>query len=215
MQLPQNKQDRQKVLALIGIGVAAALYGVWAGIYSPMVTKKTDAINRIADLEDKIEKAERQIRRIPLVERELASVMTNLVIWSETHLLHPRLGNYLLPVREWLGAQARALDIETIQVDEVGLLAVPRGAQSPANPAMQFYAVRVSSFCGYEDLRQWFLTIDRENPMVAIGNVMITASPDNPLRHQVSFEAHFPVWTDPEYGEQLKAEFAALEAETK
>lgn len=214
MQLPQNKKEGQKVLDLIAIGVVVAvLYGgVWVGVYSPI---RKAALIEIADLENKIETAERQIGRIPLLERDLKDVLTNLIARSEHEMLQPRLGNYLLPVREWLGEQARALDIEAIQVDEVGLLAVPRGAQRPASPGMQFYAVRVTSFCGYEDLRQWFLTIERENPMVAIGNVMIAARPDNPLQHQASFEAHFPVWTDPGYGEQLKEALAALEAETK
>ncbi len=212
MQLPQNKKERQKILGLIAVGVVAVLYGIWAGIYSPIKEKKEAAMSRIVELEDKIMKAERQIRRIPLAERELQEVMTNLVAKSGAYMLYPRLGNYLLPVREKLGGLSARHGISALQVDEISLVALPRGAQSPVNPAMQLYGVRVSAECGYEDLRQWFSTMEEENPLVSIGNIVITARPGNPLQHQVTFELYFPVWTDPDYDEQLREDLAALEA---
>ncbi len=215
MQLPQNKQDRQKVIALIGVGVAAVLYGVWAGIYSPIIKKKAEAIDRIAKLEDDIAKAERQIRRMPLVERELMVVMTNLAAWSNAHILYPRLGNYLLPVREWMAEMADPMAIGSIQVDEVNLFGLPKGSMSPANPVMQIYSVRVSTFCGYDELSKLFAVIEEHNPLIAIGNVMITARPGDPLNHQISFELHLPVWTDPGYDDELNSELAALKVETE
>lgn len=211
MQLPQNKQERQKVLGLIAIGIAAVLYGVWAGLYSPLLNNKKDAIARIAELEDKIAKAERQIRRAPIVERELMEVLSGLAQLSSNHILYPRLGNYLLPVREWLSSKLQGIERENVQVDEIGLINLPRAGQGDGVPAMQLYAARVSVDSGFEDLRQFFSLFEEEHALLGVGNVMITARPGNPLKHQISFELHFPVWTTPDYHETLIADIVARE----
>lgn len=211
MQLPQNKADRQKVLALIGVGVLALLYGIWAGIYNPIQTKKKDALARISELQTNVDNAEAQISRIPRTEDELRTTLVKLMVWSDQHMLYPRLGNYLLPVRETLGLQAERLGLNPVQVDEIGLIAIPRGPKATGNAAMQIYAVRVSTTCSYEELRNWFSIIEQENPLVAAGNLMITAQRDYPLQHQVSFELHYPVWSSADYHNILRANLASLE----
>lgn len=214
MQLPQNKADRQKVLALIGVGVLALLYGIWAGIYNPLLSKKRDAEARIAELEASIGNAENQINRIPRTEDELRAALASLVTWSDGHMLYPRLGNYLLPVREKLGEQAEKLDLGPVQVDEIGLIALPRGAKASGTPSIQLYSVRVSVSCSYENLRAWLAIIEQDNLIVATGNLMITAQRNNPLQHQITFELHYPAWIDPDYQQQLSEDVASLEAIT-
>lgn len=214
MQLPQNKQDRQKALALIAVGIIAALYGLWAGVYQPVLAKKADAINQIADLQGKIENADRQIRRIPQLESDLREVLTNLAFRAENQMLYPRLGNnYLLPVREKLSGQANALGLETPQVDEIGLVLLPKGTNTPASQAVRLYAVRVTAVCSYEDLRKWFVRMENDNPTVAPGNVMITSRPEDPEMHQVTFEVHFPVWMDAYYGDLVQGDLANMDAQ--
>lgn len=208
MQLPANKQDRQKVLALIGLGVAALLYGLWAGLLKPLLNDRAALKEEIAALQNKLDKAERQIRRLPGIEKEYEEVVNELIDVAEMHILAPQAGgNYRLAAEEEvLKPQARELGIDTLQVDEIGLVAIPGGSKGSANPAVQLYAVRVSVRCSYEDLRKWFDVLHQENPLVSVGNVMITAQSGFPELHQVTFEVHFPVWIDPAYGKALLAD---------
>lgn len=210
MQLPQDKKERQKMLGLIGLGIAGAVYGLWALVYQPIQAKRVMAMEQIAELENKLENAERQIRRIPQLERDLGVVLSNLLVRSETQLLEPRLGNYLLPVRELLGKHAAALEIDPPQIDEIGLVQVPKVANASASPTIQLYAVRVTASCGYEALRQWFLAVENENPLVGFGNVMITARSENPLHHQVTFEVHLPTWLQTGYEGLMREDTAML-----
>lgn len=226
MKLPQNKADRQKVFAFIGIGVVAVLYGLWAGVYQPIITGRAEAVQAIGGLREKIAEAEQQIARLPFIERDLRTVTTNLIAYSEQYLLHPRLGNYLIPAREIVGNHARALNLEPLQVDEIGLIALPRpkeatprkgapadkkvapAAGSASANALQIYAARVAARIGFEDLRRLIEAMEKENPLLAISNVMIAAQPGEPLRHQIQFELHWPAWVDPGLRENLLAEAA-------
>ncbi len=211
MKLPQNSKDRKKVLALMGVGLVASLYGFWAGFINPLRMDRQSTIDEIAELQAKLQNADSQISRIPQTERELLLVVSNLMNRSVNHILYPRLGNYLLPVREILGQQAQTLDIGPVQADEIGLISIPHDTKSSGAPAIRLYAVRVSVSCGYEDLRKWFMMMAEENPLLSVGNVMITAQRDNPLQHQITFELHWPVWQDAEFHDDLLSDLESLE----
>lgn len=230
MKLPDDKKERQKVLAMIGIGAAAVMYGIWAFAYEPARTAKAEANATIASLTEKISDAESDVRRIPVTERDLKAAYSNLIEFSERHMIHPRLGSsYILPARETITRHARALAIENVVVEEVGLMAMPRpkekakskpkdGEGAAANTTtsagaaevqdvpehtIQAYAARVSTTCSYEDFRKLTEKLEKENPLVVISNILITGQPDIPLLHQVIFEIMWPAWIDPNKREML------------
>ncbi len=230
MKLPENKKDRQKIYLVVGLVVAAAVYALWAWVYGPILKGRNEARAKIRTLEGEISAAADQISRIPLTERAYLQVVTNLVALSEQQMMHPRLGNYLLPAREILQRQARAVGLLAVQIDEIGLAPLPRPkekakpvrkpddkAEAPATPVkkkseppplppytVQAYAVRVSTECSYETLRRWMDLLEQENPLVAIGGITVAAQPDDPLKHQVSFEVQWPAWVDPDFRETLQ-----------
>ena len=50
MKLPTDRKDRIKVLALIGVGCCAALYGLFAGVLRPLSNKKKVSVAKIEEL---------------------------------------------------------------------------------------------------------------------------------------------------------------------
>ena len=230
MKLPEDKKERQKILMLIGIGVAAVAYGIWSFVFAPKLAERSSSEAAVAELQTKMEDAQEEIRRAPLVERDLRAAYSNIIELSERHMLHPRLGSsYILPAREIINRHARTLNIEGVVVEEVGLIAMPRPKEaakpkpkkgeeqetqatdkpatpeSPSTPppTIQAYAARITATCSYEDLRRWCEAMEKENPMLAICNIMITAQPEDPLKHLVTFEALWPTWIDPDQRERL------------
>jgi hypothetical protein len=225
VKLPQDKKTRQQVIGLMAVGIVAILYGVWMFIYQPVVEKRKDSIQKTGDLNTAIADAERQIARLPAMERDLMTITLELSELSERYMLHARLGNYLIPAREIINRHARALNIDNVQIDEIGLIAMPRpregdrratsdrraarqpaGTKAPPPPApatMQAYAVRITVRSSFDDLRAWIKLMEEENPLLSISNLMITGRREDPLKHAVTFEVQWPAWVDPDFRDTL------------
>jgi len=223
VRLPANKKERQKMLALIALGGVAALYGLWAGVYQPINRKMDEAHTTIIVLETNLRQAPQQIRHLAGMREDLVKTMRELRMQSEKNLLHPRLGNYLLPARDFLVKKGTDSGVEAIQVTNIGLIDPPAKAKpapkpeaaaapeskptpgaatapdkkEPAGP-VRAYSARVTAECGYDTFIKWVRAVQAENPLIAISHFLITAQPDNPQRHLVRFEVQWPVWTDPD-----------------
>lgn len=198
MKWPTDKSDRQKIFALIGIAVLAALYGLWLFVYQPLVERRLEAEQEIERLERNLRRAQTEIRQTPTHQRDLLHYVRETLNLSEQHLLHPVLGNYELQARSIARQSAAGLEIRSIRAEEVGLVALPRRRGEERGAALvQAYALRVTALAGFADTAVWIQRLSEENPLVTIHTMSITAQPGNPLLHQVRFEVHWPVWVDP------------------
>ncbi len=198
LQLPENKKDRQKILGVAGVLAVGALYAAWAFGYQPLVAKKAAEAERIVELEKKIQTAERQTQRTPRMQEDLRKATADVADYSERHMLHPRLGNYLLTAREILARHAEIAGLASYQSEETGLSALPapRDDKQPAH-TIQAYTVLVSLECSYDQLRHFIRSMEEDNPLLSISSVMISAQARSPQLHTVRMEIQWPVWIDP------------------
>ena len=211
MRLPENKKARQKMLALAGLLVAAAAYGVWVAVYEPLRSGRDEARSRTEELEMELRTARALIRRTGDQQRELEETTRELLESSERHMLHPRLGNYLLQAREILARHGQAAGVEGIQVVEVGLVELPKSAkQGGRAPAVRAYSARALAECGLDALEAWIGALERENPLVAISHLTVAAQAANPEAHLVRFEVQWPVWIEPGMRETVAGKAAEV-----
>lgn len=225
MRLPENKSDRQKVLALIALGVAAVAYALWAGVVAPLRQGRDESMKKVAELEVEMRTSRAQVSRLAEMQRDLAETMRNLSERSERDMLHPRLGNYLLQAREILMRQGSAAGAENIAVAEIGLVDPPNPPKAaPASAgdspkaakaakvakayAVKAYSVRVTAECGTDAFVHWVRALEEENPLVALSQFTLAAQPDDPQRHQVRFDVQWPVWSDPGMRETVRQQAA-------
>lgn len=216
MKWPENKQDRQKIFALIGIGVAGALYGLWSFVYQPLVHRAAAAEIQTEQLERNLRRAQQEVRRTPEHQRDLLHFTRETLHLSERYMLHPVLGNYLLQARSIVRQGAADLDIQNLQAEEVGLTALPRRrGEDRGDAVVQGYALRVTALASYADTCAWLCGLVEENPLLTIHSLSITPQPEMPERHQVRFELHWPVWIDPAMRQEIRerAETLVEEAE--
>ena len=205
MRLPENKNDRIKALVLIAIAGLGVLYGLWMFIYEPLRQGRDEALAEIDVLEDQLHAARIQVRRMREMETDLIETTAALKRLSEQHMLHPRLGNYLLRAREMILEQAPGDGLQAREVEERGRVDLPRRPEEGGEGyRVRAYAVQVTARCGYDTLREWVRTLEEQNPLLTLSEMMIMAEPEDPLHHRVRFEVHWPVWIDPEMRETVR-----------
>ncbi len=198
MKLPENKRDRQKILAIIAVAAAGVLYGVWIGVYNPISNKRDEAAEKVLQLEHDLRTAEIQIRRMRQMERDFERTTLRLAEYSEEHMLHPRLGNYLLNARDILMGHSRSAGIGSIVIEEVGLKELPSlSDDEDAANTVQSYAVRVEAECGFNELKRLIRLIEEDNPLITVSRLHIAGQSGNPQEHMVTFDIQWPVWIDP------------------
>ena len=206
MRLPENKESRQKVLALIALGVVGVAYGIWIGVYDPIRRGRDEAKVKISQLEEDLRTARIQIQRTGATKFELQEVTRNLVEYSEKEMLQPRLGNYLLQAREILSESGRAAGINDFTVTEMGLVDLPlqpKKTNLVATISVRAYSARVTAECGTDALVEWLRLLEEGNSLLAISHITISAQPEKVQKHAARFEVQWPVWMDPTMRERV------------
>ncbi len=213
MRLPENKESRQKVLALIALGVAGVAYGVWIGVYEPIRRGRDEARVRITQLEEDLRMARIQIQRTDDTKQELQAMTQQLMAHSENEMLQPRLGNYLLQAREILTESGKAAGVNYFSVSEVGLVDMPlqpKKTNTVAAVSVRAYCARVTAECGTDALVQWLKRLEEGNPLIAVSHITLSSQPENVQQHVARFEVHWPVWVDPAMRERVMQQAAEL-----
>lgn len=204
MRPPVKSDNRRNLMVLGALLMAGAAYGIWVGVYEPL-RRQRDEVKKQADaLEAELQTIRLQIRQMPETKRELAGLTRNLRDHSEDHLLHPRLGNYLLQAREDMAHYARMAGVEGVQVEEIGLIDLPLLPKKTADYRLRAYAIRVSAQCGLDSLLDWIRVIETGNPLVSVSHLTISAQPENPLQHRVRLEVQWPVWIEPDMRDTVR-----------
>ena len=205
MKLPEDKQQRTKLLIVIALASILVILGITHGIIGPSVKYKKDLRARLADNSDQVAAAKDQIRRVSRAFAADRERVARIVELSDEHVLHPVIGNYLLSATEIIEKHAQALDLKTAPLREVGISEIPRPRKSKIENALKCYAVRVSLSCGYDDLCKLLTSLEQDNPYLTITGLGITGQPDtDPERHSVTFDIQWPVWADPGTPDELR-----------
>jgi len=204
MKLPDNKQERIKVLALIGIGVVLALYGIYAGIITPIGKRNKEARAGIADYTEKLDRADTRIRQIRSVMQNNAEIAKNILDAADQHVLKPRLGNYLIGAKEIIEKHSRAANVEILTVDEIGISSLPEPGTPSRVLAFKIYAARAVARTGFDQLMRLFESLETENPRLCVSAIEIHGRAEDPETHDITFEVQWPVWANTETEIQLR-----------
>ena len=219
MRLPQDKKERTKVLVLIGFGAVGVVYGIYAGVIRPLLSKRTECRTRIEELQGSLATAETTVSRMKRGEKENLEALREIVKSANRkgYVLRPRLGNYLLVATEIVERHANAVGVTVASLREVGILKFPQDAKDDEKYPFSSYAMRLGLECGLHDLIRFVEALEASNPYLCLASITITAQDKKPDRHDVSVEVHWPVWSDSEMPGDLEEQLRdALEtARTK
>ena len=194
MKLPTDKKERNKVLALVGIGAAAVLYVLFQ-VISGTVRSRAKAAAAIDELEDNLKVANRGIEEAKRDRVKNDKFLATLQEKSNRYFLHPGLGmNYLLGVTATLEHLAEEAGVQIQSITERGLTRVP----NPEMPQLlKVYSVGVYLLCGYDDALRLVAGIEAGNPLACVSDLDITGNGSrDPENHSVRFDVQWLTWGD-------------------
>jgi len=220
MKLPEDKNERNKIFALIGIGVVAILVAIifmpGIGVQALSAAKK-DKLAKIAALKTKCDAAEKEVNGMEALEKRLMDTLTKTKDLSDQYVLAPQIGgNYKLNALAVVERAAQKVGVKLTPgaiTESGGVTEFPQ--ISPKDPPrnIKLYTIRVSTRCGFADFYKLIAAIEGENPLLCISGVDIKADPLTPAAHDGSFNVQWPVWADSEHPLKLEGRLAELAPE--
>ena len=124
MKLPEDKKERTKVLALIGIGVIFVVGLIFkapvVGVL-PLMKSKKDKLAKIEQLKKDTEDANKEIRQHDKDKAENLEVLKKIVNESTKHVLKPVLGNYKISASEVIEPIAKKSNLTIQQIKHIGV----------------------------------------------------------------------------------------------
>jgi len=213
MKLPADKNERNKILGLIAIGVLAACYVGYNFGIKVLFQKRQTSLAKTADLDAKLWQANLDIKQIPNYIRQNDQIIEKIINISENRLniLHPNLGNFLLVAEDIIERHAQNLNLTVKSVKHTGP-EVKRFSmeddtkKNPKAPRLAPYTVSVEMECGFTELINLIRSIEQENPYLCITRLGVIGQPENTLKHSVYFDVQWPIWMDAKEPMKLVAE---------
>ncbi len=200
MKLPTEKGERTKLFIACAAGTVALVYGIYAGIVTPLKNHKLNTEDRIAVVKADVDTAETIIKRV--TGQRGANIKTVAQIRAATidsqYLVRPRLGNYQLAAIEIVDAAARTAAVEVVAINEVGLSTIPQHTGRKTPNAFRSYTLRVSLHAGVRGILAFLRNLEQANPYVCVSALSITVEPSRPEQHNVGFDIQWPAWASEE-----------------
>jgi len=218
IKLPNNPSDRKKVIAAIGVGAIGILYLLFTFALQPYLANMNMRRARIAELEDSIWRAEKDLNSADLNMESNAAIVKDLLTVSEVRhfILRPSLGNYLLVANGILRSASERLQISLDIISEVPQNVPKRQEQDEKNTSetSRFapYTVSLNITAGMHALVKVLHQIETENPYVTLMRLMIMKQENTtPEEHVVNMHIQWPIWVDNDHPRRLEAEQIADE----
>jgi len=213
MKLPDDKNERNKILGLIAVGVIAACYVGYNFGIKTLLQKQHDTLEKISDFEEKIRLANIDIKQIPIYIKKNHEIIDKIVDISENklYILHPNLGNFLLVAEDIIESHANRLNLTIKNVKRKGGLPSrftnnDDSKKDSKAPRFAPYTVNVEIECGFADFIKLIQAIEEQNPYLCITRIGIIGQPNNVTQHVISFDIQWPIWLDAKIPMKLVAE---------
>jgi len=215
MNWPEERPEQLKLVAIIAIFSIAAIYLAFMYGIAPLQNRQQQYLERTAQLEDLLWRAERDIEQIPRnreTNREVVEAILALAS-DGRYVLRSNLGNYELVARDLVITQARRLGLH---IDTVREITPPspdllrRRDGPPPEPDQWFkpYTVAFTLQCGLLDLARLLEKLESENPLLCITALEVIAQSEQPERHRISFHTTWPIWADEAWPDILTRQLA-------
>lgn len=197
MKLPEDKNERTKILVLIALGGLILTLGVIQGIVAPVLRSRSAKMARIVELEELLLAARREIREAQSLSADQAETLQRIHDLSERFMLKPVLGNYLLSASGEMERLSRTAPFDLPSVKQIGVSELPRRTSRRAPVHVKAYRLRLEFSCGFYELIDYVRLLEEDNPYRGIVALAVSGRPEqNPLSHTVSIDLDTVIWTD-------------------
>lgn len=189
------------MLALVVVAAVALGYMAFQAPVIGLMPYLKSRKAKLAEIDTKREElraCDREIRQSKHDAAEHVDVLTEIGLLSNTHLLHPRNENYELVATEIVERHARNIGIP------VSVTEILRTAELPGITTLKVYKARVTTLGPYYAAVALVAALEKENPYLAITKLSVSSrGVEDKDNHSITFDIHWPRWTDEATGEEL------------
>lgn len=184
-----SKKTQYGILA--AIGGCGLFFIVIQFVIVPAITTWKDSAAKTKEMQATLTEMRQVVQSRPQVQEQIERARSTIQAMTANIPL-PVLGNYLLDMELHIRTWATNNAVEVVSVADNDVLALPS-----ENALFKIYRVRVQSKAGLHDLISMAADIHRNNPLVSITGLNITALDGSPSVHDVNFLVSWLIWSDP------------------
>ncbi|MEI7850865.1 MAG: hypothetical protein WCH86_03450 [Kiritimatiellales bacterium] len=206
-----TKKQKQMVITTIVVAIVQVVLLVhFLGLTKPEATRGGSAKEELIKFEQKLASARTIVKQEPEIRQELAQSIKELEALAG---YAPTFSDRYAWAYEYVSRASTQARVEVDSLEEVNYLvadkkdagkkdagkkdtvkkdAVKKDAAETvvADPP---YEIAVSTRCGYNNLVEFLWRLEKDNPLLRIKEVTISARTDQPLAHQVRIVIQWPV----------------------
>lgn len=199
MKLPENRKERIQIFVLIGIGAVAVVYALAQLALAPVLEARQKLRETLADQQAKLEKAQRELKYAPGIQREYDAVVRQLETIRNENVLRPILGSYLVGVTEQVEAAARGNGMRVDEVKEIGIMDLPgKAKENQQLRPFKAYAVLVNAQGSYESIWKFLQAMEGRNAFLCVTELQLSGQGENVERHRIALRMEWPIESEPE-----------------
>lgn len=180
-----TKKQQQMVVVTVLLAVGQILLMIhFLGLTKPASARGGSAKKELLELEQKLNDARTILKREELIRHELARSIADL----EALTVHaPTLSDRYAWAYEYVSRCSTQARVEVDSLEEVTFL-----DSDKKNAAAQPYEISVSTRCGYNSLVEFLWRLEKDNPLLRIKEVTVSALRDQNQSHQVRILMQWP-----------------------
>lgn len=199
MKLPENKNERIKILAMSGLGGIAVLYAILQLIVFPVMEKHKKNVTKLEESQTEQLKMKQEFRKAQKVQAEYDTVVAQVQTLS-AFLAQPILGTYLIGLQSGLEQFAGVAGLRLNPASEIGFAEIPGKKKDGTKYQIRSYGVRATGTGGYPELVELIRQLEESNPLLCISELSIYVQPASPEFHQLNLSIEWPVGAEIEKG---------------
>jgi hypothetical protein len=195
-----TKKQKQMVIATIVLAIVQVVLLVhFLGLTKPAATRGGSVKKERDKFEQKLESARAIVKQEAEIRRELAQSIKEL----EALAVHaPTFSDRYAWAYEYVSRASTQARVEVDSLEEVNYLVAEKKETGKKETGKkeavktegvsQPYEIVVSTRCGYNNLVEFLWRMEKDNPLLRIKGVTISARPGQPLAHQVRIVMQWP-----------------------
>ncbi|MFA6174663.1 MAG: hypothetical protein WC334_03725 [Kiritimatiellales bacterium] len=189
-----KKQQQMVIVTAVLAVLQVLLMAHFLGWTKPASARGGSAKKELIKLEQQIDDANKILKREEAIRSELTQSIEKLEVLS-AHT--PTLSDRYAWAYEYVSRCATQSRVELDNLEEV----VPPD-DSKKTATAQPYEISVSTRCGYNSLVEFLRRLEKDNPLLRIKEVTVSALPSQPLSNQVHIIMQWPTSMKIEKGVQ-------------
>lgn len=190
-----TKKQKQMVITTIIVAIVQVVLLVhFLGLTKPAATRGGSVKKDRDKFEQKLESARAIVKQEAEIRRELAQSIKEL----EALAVHaPTFSDRYAWAYEYVSRASTQARVEVDNLEEVNYLVADKKVAGKKEAvktegAVPPYEIVVSTRCGYNNLVEFLWRLEKDNPLLRIKGVTISARPGQSLAHQVRIVMQWP-----------------------